>query len=49
VVRGMQKCDRTRSQKDRVKLHKRPRSVTRQLVDSEARFFDQMTEDDGAG
>jgi hypothetical protein len=31
--RGMQKCDRLRSQKDRVKLHKRPRSVTRQPVD----------------
>jgi hypothetical protein len=31
--RGMQRCGRSRFQEDRVKLHKRPRSVTRQPVD----------------
>ena len=46
---GMQRCGRTRFQTGRVKLHKRLRSVTRELVDSRARFFDQMSEDDCAG
>jgi hypothetical protein len=45
--RGMQRCGRSRFQKGRVKLHKRPRSVTRQPVDDGARSCDQVSPNDG--
>jgi hypothetical protein len=45
--RGMQRCGRSRFQEDRVKLHKRPRSVTRQPVDDGARSCDQVSPNDG--